>query len=90
MSLMDELMVRFFKAKQNTYDDPNADKIYFSDLLRIDSGGREYEEIRDINKLQTLLENKCTDYNMENSNRMDLVFFRDCIEHILRVSRVLR
>ena len=30
------------------------------------------------------------EYNMGNSNKMNLVFFDDAIEHILRVSRVLR
>ena len=30
------------------------------------------------------------DYNMGSTNKMNLVFFDDAIEHILRIARVLR
>lgn len=30
------------------------------------------------------------EYNMGNPNKMNLVFFDDAIEHILRIARVLR
>jgi len=88
--LLEELLVRNFKSKW-TYDEFFVNnKVYFSDLLKIEVGTRDYEEIKNMSALQKFLENKLFDYNMEFTNRMNLVFFDDCIEHILRISRVLR
>lgn len=62
----------------------------FSDILRLDFG-KEYEEIMDVNKLHKVLDEKMDDYNTDYSaSPMNLVFFNDCIEHILRISRVLK
>lgn len=58
--------------------------------MRLDSGNKEYEEIKDVGKLVKVLEDKLDDYNMEYSTKTKLVFFDDAIEHILRISRVLR
>jgi len=37
-----------------------------------------------------VLDGKLDDYNSDNTNKMNLVFFDECIQHILRISRVLR
>ena len=37
-----------------------------------------------------VLEDKLEEYNSDHPNKMNLVFFDDCIEHILRIARVLR
>lgn len=65
-------------------------KILFGDLLRLDSENKDYEEIKDISKLIKVLEDKLEDYNMEFNSKTKLVFFDDAIDHILRISRVLR
>lgn len=36
------------------------------------------------------MEDKLDDYNMENNTKTKLVFFSDAIDHILRISRILR
>lgn len=59
-------------------------------LLRIDSDEKLYEEILDKNKLFKILEDKLTDYNLSNTSKMDLVFFDDAINHVCRISRILR
>ena len=62
----------------------------FSDILRLDVGNKEYEEIKDMKKLIKTLEDKLDDFNSNSSTKMNLVFFSACIEHILRISRILR
>lgn len=66
------------------------EKIMFGDLLKLDAPIRLYEEIRDKTKLFKVLNGMLDDYNMSNSNKMNLVFFEDAIEHILRISRSLK
>lgn len=58
----------------------------------MDSSSRDYEEIRDIPKLIKVLDDKMDDYNFSplNKSKLNLVFFDDAINHILRISRVLR
>ena len=63
--------------------------LLFGDLLKLDST-KAYEEIRDVNKLKTTLLEYLDDYNITAQSKMHLVFFEDAIEHIVRVSRVLR
>lgn len=49
-----------------------------------------YEEVRDYRKLLKVLDDKLDEYNGDNTTKMNLVFFSDAIEHILRIARVLR
>ena len=68
----------------------NGNHLIFGDLLKLDSS-KAYEEIKDENKLKTVLIDYLDDYNLSSSSRkMNLVFFEDAIEHISRVARVLR
>mgnify|MGYP001565324617 CR=1 FL=1 len=59
-------------------------------LLRLDAEDKLYEEVLDKNKLFKTLEDRLTDYNLSKQNKMDLVFFDDAINHICRISRILR
>lgn len=67
-----------------------SDKIMFGDLLKLDAPIRLFEEIKDKNKLMKTLNGMLDEYNVTNSNKMNLVFFEDAIEHILRISRSLK
>ncbi|WAR21987.1 DYH2-like protein [Mya arenaria] len=50
-----------------------------------------YEDIPDIVALKKLMQEKLEDYNeMPSVVRMDLVLFRDAIEHISKIVRVIR
>jgi len=64
--------------------------IMWGDLLKLDAPVKLYEEIKDKNKLFKQLEQSLDDYNMSNTGKMNLVFFDDCMDHILRIARVLR
>lgn len=48
----------------------------FGDVMRIDSESRDYEEIRDLGKLNLVLDEQNDNYNAEHSNQMSLVFFQ--------------
>lgn len=54
------------------------------------TGLRVYEEVKDNKKLNKTLLDKLSDYNGENKNKMELVFFDYAIDHLLRILRVLR
>ena len=66
--------------------------IMFGDYLKMgaDREDRVYEEVRDLKVLGGLLDEYAFEYNMANPVQMNLVFFRDAMEHISRVARVLR
>ena len=46
----------------------------FGDLLKLDSS-KNYEEIKDINKLKNTLIDFLDDYNVTAQRKMNLVFF---------------
>ncbi len=62
--------------------------VRFGDLLRLDVG-RDYEEIKDMNKLLKVLDEKQDDY-LEGKSLTKLIFFSEAVDHILRIARVLR
>lgn len=66
-----------------------TNKLIFGDLLKLEST-KEYEEIKDFKKLKTILIENLDNFNITATSKMNLVFFEDAIEHISRVSRVLR
>lgn len=45
---------------------------------------RLYEDLTDMNKIQTVLQDYLDDYNMTFSKETKLVFFQDAIEHVSR------
>ena len=51
---------------------------------------RPYTEVLDMAKVKTTLNDHLDEYNLSSSNTMKLVFFTDAIEHISRISRIIR
>ncbi|VEL20295.1 unnamed protein product [Protopolystoma xenopodis] len=51
---------------------------------------RRYEEVKDINRLYPIAEHYLNDFNSSNKNKMNLVIFRYVLEHLSRISRILR
>jgi dynein heavy chain len=89
-ALIMELLNRNFRMNFEFEELFVNEKVMFGDLLKLDAPVRLYEEIKDKNKLMKVLNGMIDDYNIGNSNKMNLVFFDDAIEHILRIARVLR
>lgn len=88
--LIQELMLRNFRMQIDPEEVFHKDKIMFGDLLKLDAPVKLYEEIKDKAKLLKVLGSMLDEYNVGNSNKMNLVFFDDAVEHILRIVRVLR
>jgi dynein heavy chain len=88
--LIVDLLGRQFKSRWGMDDVFGGKNILFGDLLRLDSENKDYEEIKETVKLIKVLEDKLDDYNLDFNSKTKLVFFDDAIDHILRISRILR
>lgn len=74
-----------------TYEDIFvAHRVLWTDLGQFDAPTRVYEELKDIGKLKQILEAQLINYNIKNSKRLQLVFFDEAIEKILRLARIFR
>jgi len=70
--------------------DEDMRNLYFGDFMRPKEEGRLYEEISDLNNLKQIVENYLNDYNLISKTPMDLVIFGFVIEHLSRISRILK
>jgi len=59
--------------------------------MSLEEDVREYKEI-DIKNLTKILDGQMDEYNLDskNTSKLNLVFFEACIQHIIRICRVLR
>eukprot|EP01039_Chlorochromonas_danica_P005727 gene5727-6311_t len=87
--MMVELCSRFLRMSMSQEDLFNK-PIVFVDFLRPDAEVRFYEEIRDLPKLTSILNDLLDNYNMTFPSQMNLVFFEDALTHTARISRILR
>eukprot|EP00947_MAST-08B_sp_MAST-8B-sp1_P002409 g2409.t1 len=67
-----------------------ADRLFFGDYMVPGADPRIYEEVDDHGKLVAMIEEYLVDYNAETKTPMNLVMFLDAIEHVSRISRILR
>jgi len=73
------------------WDVADFQDIIFSDLAASGSGeDRDYREIENMDSLTTMLDEQMTEYNLMQSNQMQLVFFNSAIQHLTRIARILR
>ncbi|KAK5899926.1 hypothetical protein CesoFtcFv8_009352 [Champsocephalus esox] len=66
--------------------------IIFGDFIKVsaEKEDRLYEDLTDMEKIQTVLQDYLDDYNMTFSKETKLVFFQDAVEHVSRISRMIR
>ncbi len=75
-----------------TLEEPEWTNDHFADIIFGDfmtKENKEYQELEDRDKVNVVLNEYLEEYNITFPSRMDLVFFRDAINHISRIARVL-
>ncbi|XP_046731532.1 dynein axonemal heavy chain 1 [Silurus meridionalis] len=64
--------------------------VLFGDFIDPGSDTKVYQLIEDIEKLSRVMEEYMDDYNQISTTKMKLVLFMDAIQHVCRISRILR
>ncbi|CAF5089703.1 unnamed protein product, partial [Rotaria magnacalcarata] len=70
--------------------DEHIRALMFGDYIKPDAEIKPYDEITDLKQLQKVMESYLEEYNAISKSPMHLVMFQFAIEHISRVSRVLK
>eukprot|EP00741_Cyanophora_paradoxa_P024436 tig00022075_g23593.t1 len=84
-NLIKELLQQNFELE---WDVMSFQGLLFGDYLTREE--KEYKMVTDIEALSKLLAEYLEDYTVTYNKTMNLVFFRDAIEHISRISRIIR
>ncbi|XP_071960977.1 dynein axonemal heavy chain 3-like [Antedon mediterranea] len=71
-------------------NDDNMRSLFFGDYVKTNNEDKVYDEITDFGALKETIEKCLDEYNLMSKAPMDLVMFRFAIEHISRISRVLK
>lgn len=69
--------------------DPHS-RLLFGDYMSGSSDHKNYEEIKDEVELVKVMNEQLEYYNTTMDRQMNLVMFMDAIEHVSRISRILR
>lgn len=66
--------------------------IIFGDFMKMgaEKSERLYEEITDYDKLKSIFEDYQEDFNLQYNKEVRMVFFMDAMEHIARITRMIR
>ncbi|XP_043266980.1 dynein axonemal heavy chain 6 [Venturia canescens] len=66
--------------------------LFFGDFMSLTASreDRIYEEIFDLAKIKSVLQDYLDDYSIATNKEMKLIFFLDAIEHLCRLARILR
>eukprot|EP00117_Sycon_ciliatum_P023820 scpid1450/ scgid20157/ Dynein heavy chain 3, axonemal; Axonemal beta dynein heavy chain 3; Ciliary dynein heavy chain 3 len=71
-------------------EDDNMRSLFFGDYMSPEADVKTYDEVADLSELTATMESYLDDYNQMSKAPMALVMFRFAIEHISRISRVLK
>ena len=86
--LVDKELKERFKVKRE--DLKKTNNLLYCDFYEETNDQKPYVQVTDEKKLETILNNAMTDYDEVASKKLGLVLFPDAIEHILRISRIIR
>ena len=66
------------------------DRLVYGDFMHGESDNKIYEEVEDLERLKSVVEDYLGDHNAESKQPMPLVMFSDALEHVARIVRILR
>uniref|UniRef100_A0A2C9JUK5 Dynein axonemal heavy chain 7 n=1 Tax=Biomphalaria glabrata TaxID=6526 RepID=A0A2C9JUK5_BIOGL len=86
----DALFIHLDEENTGEVTENNIRSLIYCDFTEAAGDERLYLEARNLDEVQKILNNYLTDFNQMSKKPMDLVLFRFAIEHISRISRVLK
>ncbi|XP_017568229.2 dynein heavy chain 12, axonemal isoform X1 [Pygocentrus nattereri] len=80
------------KAGKKPLCEEDMRNLLFGDYMTpdVDTSERLYAEVPSMESFSQVVESYLTEYNQTHKNRMNLVIFRYVLEHLSRISRVLK
>lgn len=76
---------------QREYDQVVTNEhLIYGDYLVPGADPKIYEEVVDVDKVLNIMDEYLLDYNAESKSPMSLVLFMDAVEHVSRISRIIR
>ena len=67
-----------------------TDRLVYGDYMVPGADPKAYEQVKDTASLIPTVSEYLLDYNAESKTPMGLVMFLDAVEHVSRISRILR
>ncbi|XP_037242845.1 dynein heavy chain 1, axonemal [Falco rusticolus] len=87
----DNLMKSMMEELGSTFDEVvPSQPVLFGDFMEPDADIKRYKAIDSQEKLKLVIEDYLEEYNQTNTPELKLVLFMDAIQHICRISRILR
>ncbi|XP_019331155.1 dynein axonemal heavy chain 1 [Alligator mississippiensis] len=87
----DELMKSMMEELGTTFEEVIPfQPVLFGDFMLPGADIKLYELIDNQEKLKNVIEDYLEEYNQINTTKMKLVLFMDAVQHICRISRILR
>ncbi|KAH9281795.1 Dynein heavy chain 6, axonemal [Echinococcus granulosus] len=90
-TILSEIANKFFSESLDP-ETFSKKPLFFGDFMTFGAAreDRLYEEITDMDKLKSVMQDYLDDYNMVYSKNSNMVFFLDAIQHICRIARMIR
>ncbi|XP_054711131.1 dynein axonemal heavy chain 3-like [Uloborus diversus] len=73
-----------------TLEDDDIRNLFFGDYMHPDEETRIYDEVQDLTELSEVMNGYLDDFNQMTKTPMHLVLFKFALEHVSRISRVLK
>ncbi|XP_015752501.1 PREDICTED: dynein heavy chain 12, axonemal-like [Acropora digitifera] len=85
-------LFKHLSSNEKSASEDDMRSLMFCDFLNPDAIGddRLYQEVESIEELYKIVENCLEEYNQTHKTQMNLVIFRYVLEHLVRISRILK
>eukprot|EP00002_Diphylleia_rotans_P015940 TRINITY_DN308_c0_g1_i6.p1 TRINITY_DN308_c0_g1~~TRINITY_DN308_c0_g1_i6.p1 ORF type:complete len:4231 (+),score=876.63 TRINITY_DN308_c0_g1_i6:183-12875(+) len=87
--LMGRMLQKYFDADYSTFVE-EGETLLYADFVKKVSGKGIYDDVSDMGTLSTAVQNLMDDYNAINNTPLKLVLFTSALEHICRISKVIK